>query len=143
MNKPKPEPTVKSFYKYKLNYSSNINYNYSFTPKYNLKVWDKPISNYNDNKYNLKRENKDYELAYKTDDFTPDSYYQFNLKGMTDAKMMLINYQTELEIGNDFNRRLRYDDTNETLQEIAKEDDERTTTFKLLLAELFRSFNSE
>ena len=62
---------------------------------------------------------------------------------MTHAKMMLNNYQTELEIGNDFNRRLRYDDTNETLQEIAKEDDERTTTFKLLLAELFRSFNSE
>ena len=143
MNKPKPEPTVKSFYKYKLNDSSNINYNYSFTPKYNLKVWDKPISNYNDNKYNLERENKNYEMSYQTDDFTPDSYYQFNLKGMTHAKMMLNNYQTELEIGNDFNRRLRYDDTNETLQEIAKEDDERTTTFKLLLAELFRSFNSE
>ena len=59
----------------------------------------------------LKRENKSYEMSYKSDDFTPDSYYQFNLKGMTHNKMMVNNLQTELEIGNDFNRRIRNDDT--------------------------------
>ena len=49
--------------------------------------------------------------------------------------MRLNNYQTELEIGNDFNRRIRNDDTGETLQEIKAEDDERTTSFKSLLNE--------
>ena len=141
MNKPKEQPKVTSFYKYKLNDPYNFDHNIGFTPKYNLKVWDKPISNYNDNKYNLKRENKDYELAYKTDDFTPDSYYQFNLKNMTNDKMRLNNYQTELEIGNDFNRRIRNDDTGETLQEIKAEDDERITSFKSLLTEYNENYS--
>ena len=44
--------------------------------------------------------------------------------------MRLNNYQTELEIGNDFNRRIRNDDTGESLQAIKTEDDERTTSFK-------------
>ena len=135
MNKPKEQPKVTSFYKYKLNDPYNFDHNIGFTPKYNLKVWDKPISNYNDNKYNLKLENKSYEMSYKSDDFIPDSYYQFNLKGMTNDKMRLNNYQTELEIGNDFNRRIRNDDTGETLEEIKAEDDERTTSFKSLLNE--------
>ena len=136
MNKPKEEPKVTSFYKYKLNDPYNFDHNNGFIPKYNLKVWDKqPISNYNDNKYNLKRENKNYEMSYKSDSFTPDSYYQFNLQNMTNDRMRLINHQTELEIGNDFNRRIRNDDTGETLQEIKAEDDERTTSFKSLLNE--------
>ena len=60
---------------------------------------------------------------------------EFNLKGMSNDKMRLNNHQTELEIGNDFNRRIRNDDTGETLQEIKVEDDERTTSFKTLLTE--------
>ena len=43
------------------------------------------------------------------------------------------NYQTELGISNDLNRRIRNDDTGETLQEIATEDSERTAAFKILL----------
>ena len=135
MNKPKEQPKVTSFYKYKLNDPYNFDHNIGFTPKYNLKVWDKPTSNYNDNKYNLKRENKDYEMSYKSDDFTPDSYYQFNLKGMTNDKMRINNYQTELGQSTDLNRRIRNDDTGETLQEIAEEDNERITSFKTLLSE--------
>ena len=88
MNKPKEEPKVTSFYKYKLNDPYNFDHNNGFIPKYNLKVWDKqPISNYNDNKYNLKRENKNYEMSYKSDNFIPDSYYQFNLQNMTNDRM--------------------------------------------------------
>ena len=48
MNKQKEQQKVTSFYKYKLNDPYNVDHNIGFTPKYNLKVWDKPISNYND-----------------------------------------------------------------------------------------------
>ena len=135
MNKPKEQPKVTSFYKYKLNDPYNFDHNIGFTPKYNLKVWDKPISNYNDNKYNLKLENKSYEMSYKSDNFTPDSYYQFDLEGMTNDIMRVNNYQTELGQSTDLNRRIRNDDTGETLQEIAEEDNERITSFKTLLSE--------
>ena len=141
MNKKREQPKVTSFYKYKLNDPYNLDHNNGFIPKYNLKVWNKPISHYNDNKYNLKRENKNYELAYKTDSFTPDSYYQYNLEGMTNDRMRLINHQTELELSNDFNRRIRNDDTGETLQEIKAEDDERTTSFKTLLTEYNKNYS--
>ena len=43
MNKTKEQPKVTSFYKYKLNDPYNFDHNNGFTPKYNLKVWDKPI----------------------------------------------------------------------------------------------------
>ena len=135
MNKPKEQPKVTSFYKYKLNDPYNFDHNIGFTPKYNLKVWDKPTSNYNDNKYNLKREDISYEMSYKSDNFTPDSYYQFDLEGMTNDKMRINNYQTELGQSTDLNRRIRNDDTGETLQEIAEEDNERITSFKTLLSE--------
>ena len=135
MNKPKEQPKVTSFYKYKLNDPYNFDHNIGFTPKYNLKVWDKPASNYNDNKYNLKREDISYEMSYKSDNFTPDSYYQFDLKNMTNDKMRINNYQTELGQSTDLNRRIRNDDTGETLQEIAEEDNERITSFKTLLSE--------
>ena len=79
MNKPTHQPVVKSFYKYKLNNYNNINYNKGFVPKYNLNVTNKRKLNYNDNKYNLKRDNLNYEISYKSKDFIPDSYYQFNL----------------------------------------------------------------
>ena len=55
--------------------------------------------------------------------------------------MRLNNYQTELEIGNDFNRRIRNDDTGETLQEIKAEDDERITSFKSLLTEYNENYS--
>ena len=135
MNKPKEQPKVTSFYKYKLNDPYNFDHNIGFTPKYNLKVWDKPTSNYNDNKYNLKREDISYEMSYKSDNFTPDSYYQFDLEGMTNDIMRVNNYQTELGQSTDLNRRIRNDDTGETLQEIAEEDNERITSFKTLLSE--------
>ena len=135
MNKPKEQAKVTSFYKYKLNDPYNFDHNIGFTPKYNLKVWDKPTSNYNDNKYNLKREDISYEMSYKSDNFTPDSYYQFDLEGMTNDKMRVNNYQTELGQSTDLNRRIRNDDTGETLQEIAEEDNERITSFKTLLSE--------
>ena len=133
MNKPIKQPVVKSFYNYKLIKYDNINYNKGFIPKYDLNVTNKTKQNYNDNKYNLKRDDVNYEMSYESADFTPDSYYQFNLKDMSNKKMELNNYQTELGIGNDFNRRIRNDDTGETLQEIAIEDDERTTALKILL----------
>ena len=135
MNKPKEQTKVTSFYKYKLNDPYNFDHNIGFTPKYNLKVWDKPTSNYNDNKYNLKREDISYEMSYKSDNFTPDSYYQFDLEGMTNDIMRVNNYQTELGQSTDLNRRIRNDDTGETLQEIAEEDNERITSFKTLLSE--------
>ena len=124
MNKPKPEPVVKSFYKYKINDNDNIDHN--FKSKYNLNAGIQPVSKYNDNKYNLSRPVENHELRYRTPNFIPDSYYQFNLEGMTHNKMMVNSLQSELGIGNDFNRRLRNDETGETLQEIKEEDDERT-----------------
>ena len=53
MNKPKPEPVVKSFYKYKINDNDNIDHN--FKSKYNLNAGIQPVSKYKDNKYNLSR----------------------------------------------------------------------------------------
>ena len=111
MNEPIKKPILKSFYNYKITKYDNINYNKGFTPKYDLNVTNKTKLNYDDNKYNLKRDNVNYEMSYKSDDFIPDSYYQFNLKGMTNKKMEISNYQTELGIGNDHNRRIRNDDS--------------------------------
>ena len=116
MNRPIKEPVVKSYYKYKLIKYDNIDYNKGFTPKYNLNVKNETKLNYNDNKYNLVRNDVNHEMSYKSSNFTPDSYYQFKLEGMTNKQMELNNYQTELGIGNDFNRRIRNDDTGESLQ---------------------------
>ena len=54
---------------------------------------------------------------------------------MNHNKMMVNSLQSELGIGNDFNRRLRNDETGETLQEIKTEDDERTKAYETLLTE--------
>ena len=37
-------------------------------------------SSYNGNKYNLDRPKVDYTIHYKSKDFIPDSYYEFNLQ---------------------------------------------------------------
>ena len=53
--------------------------------------------------------------------------------------MMLNNIETENEISNDFNRRIRQSESGQPLQEIKNEDDERAVSLKLLLDK----FNSD
>ena len=95
---------VKSFYKYTL-HPKILNHNEDFISKYDDIPAFYPNSVYNGNKYNLKRDFDEPIINHRTNDYIPDSYYEFNLKN-TDHKKMMLNYiETENEISNDFNRR--------------------------------------
>ena len=60
---------VKSYYKYDLN-PTYLNHNENFISKYDDKTTFYPYSNYNGNKYNLKREfDNDPVIHYKADNF--------------------------------------------------------------------------
>ena len=129
---------VNSYYKYNLN-PIYLNHNIDFHSKYD----DKPAfitrSEYNGNKYNLKRNFDEPIIHYKADNFIPDSYYEYNLRDTDHKKMMLNNIETENEISNDFNRRMRQSESGQPLQEIKNEDDERAESLKKLLDQ----FNSD
>ena len=129
---------VNSYYKYNLN-PTYLNHNENFVSKYDDKTTFYPYSNYNGNKYNLKREIDEPVINYKTQDYIPDSYYQYNLKYTDHKKMIINNLETENEISNDFNRRSRENESGQPLQEIKKEDDERAESLKKLLDK----FNSD
>ena len=129
---------VNSYYKYNLN-PVYLNHNENFVSKYDDKTTFYPYSNYNGNKYNLKREFDEPVINYKTQDYIPDTYYQYNLKYTDHKKMMLNNLETENEISNDFNRRTRENESGQSIQEIKQEDNERAESLKLLLD----TFNSD
>ena len=132
---------VHSYYKYKLE-PKIFDHNKGFIPKYDNKPAFVVESAYNGNKYNLDRPINDYTIHYKSKDFIPDSYYEFNLKNTDHKQMMINNLETENEIGNDFNRRLRQSESGQPIQELKTEDDERTENLKLLL-EQFNRENSK
>ena len=129
---------VKSYYKYNLN-PIILNHNENFISKYDDTPAFYTNSYYNGNKYNLNREFDAPVINYKTKDFIPDTYYQFNLKNTDHKKMMLNNLETEHEISNDFNIRIRQSESGQPIQEIKQEDNERAENLKLLLDK----FNSD
>ena len=129
---------VHSFYKYTL-HPTYLNHNDNFHSKYDDKPAFYPHSDYNGNKYNLVRQFDEPVIHYKADNFTPDTYYQYNLHNVTHKKMMLNNIETQNDISNDFNRRIRESESGQPLQEIKNEDDERAESLKKLLDQ----FNSD
>ena len=135
------EVDVHSYYKYKLE-PKIFDHNKDFVPKYDNKKAFEVESYYNGNKYNLDRPNNDYTIHYKSKDFIPDSYYEFNLKNTNHKKMMLNNLETENEIGNDFNRRIRQSESTQPIEELKTEDDERTENLKLLLEQFNKENNN-
>ena len=132
---------VHSFYKYNLN-PIYFNHDINFNSKYDDKPAFIPHSDYNGNKFNLERQFDEPIIHYKADNFTPDTYYQYNLQNTDHEKMMLNNLETENEIGNEFNRRTRESDSGQPLQEIKKEDDERAQNLKKLLDEFNNDIRS-
>ena len=110
-----------------------MNHNENFISKYDDKSAFYINSFYNGNKYNLKRNFDEPVIHYKTQDFIPDSYYEYNLKNTDHKKMMLNNIETENEISNDFNRRQRQSESGQPLQKIKDEDNERAESLKKLL----------
>ena len=127
-----------SFYKYTL-HPKYLNHNENFISKYNDVPAFYPHSNYECNKYNLLRSFDEPIIHYKADNYIPDSYYEFNLKHTNHKKMMINNIETENEIPNDFNRRIRQSESGQPIQEIKQEDDERAVSLKKLLD----TFNSD
>ena len=65
----------------------------------------------------------------------PNEYYQFNMEGKTDADMRLSEYQTELDIGNEFNTLQREDEGLGKIDEIKASDDDYATNLQLVLSE--------
>ena len=123
---------VKSYYNYKLD-PIVFNHLKDFKEKYD----DKPAfvvkTSYNGNKYNLERKPIDHTIHYRSKQFIPDSYYEFNLKNTDHKQMMKNNIETENDISNDFNIRTRQAESGQTIQEIKTEDQERAENLKLLL----------
>ena len=97
-------------------------------------------TSYDGNKYNLERKPIDYTIHYKSKEFIPDSYYEFNLKNTDHKQMMKNNLETENEISNDFNRRTRQAESGQPISEIKTEDDERAENLKLLLEEYNKDY---
>ena len=98
-------------------------------------------TSYDGNKYNLERKPIDYTIHYKSKEFIPDSYYEFNLKNTDHKQMMKNNLETENEISNDFNRRTRQAESGQPISEIKTEDDERAENLKLLLEEYNKDYD--
>ena len=130
------DTNVHSFYKYTL-HPKYLNHNENFISKYDDVPAFYPHSD--GNKYNLIREFNKPVIHYEADNFIPDSYYKYNLKNTDHKKMMLNNIETENEISNDFNRRIRQSESGQPIQEIKNEDDERAENLKKLLDQ----FNSD
>ena len=69
---------VHSYYNYKLDPIA-FDHKKEFKSKFDGKPEFFVESSYNGNKYNLDRPKVDYTIHYKSKDFIPDSYYEFNL----------------------------------------------------------------
>ena len=129
---------VHSYYEDKQN-PTLFDHNRDFISRYDDKQAFIVKSSYNGNKYNLDRPNQNYTIHYKSKNFIPDSHYEFNLKNTDHKKMMINNLETEHEIPNDFNRRLRQSESGQSLEKIKTEDTERAKSPKLFMDE----FNKE
>ena len=149
VNRLKKEIVSEPFYK---DVAVSSYYNYKLDPiifdhlkDFNEKYDDKPAfivkNSYNGNKYNLERKPIDYTIHYKTKDFIPDSFYEFNLKNTDHKKMMINNLETENDIPNDFNRRTRQAESGQPIEEIKTEDDERAENMKLLLEQYNKDYD--
>ena len=131
---------VKSYYNYKLD-PIVFNHLKDFKEKYD----DKPAfvvkNSYDGNKYNLERKPIDYTIHYKSKEFIPDSYYEFNLKNTDHKQMMKNNLETENEIPNDFNLRTRQAESGQAIDELKTHDDERLENLKLLLEQYNKDYD--
>ena len=132
---------VKSYYNYKLD-PIVFNHLKDFKEKYD----DKPAfvvqTSYNGNKYNLERKPIDHTIHYRSKEFIPDSYYEFNLKNTDHKQMMKNNIETENDISNDFNIRTRQAESGQAIQEIKNEDQERAENLKLLLEQYNKDYDN-
>ena len=131
---------VKSYYNYKLD-PMVFNHFKDFKEKYD----DKPAfvvkNSYNGNKYNLERKPIDHTIHYRSKEFIPDSYYEFNLKNTDHKQMMKNNIETENDISNSFNIRTRQAESGQSIQEIQTEDQERAENLKLLLEQYNKDYD--